>query len=206
MFSIYGMSGPLFRGTLEQLAQVREAARLRQAPALAGREDELGPELPASTPGRAALEAYRRVLHQDLERGPLYHAHQLMQRRLLCVQAADPVERAWRSLVQGAVHQAPVLEQGHLVGVVGERNLLTALNVDQGSVRDVLERRVADVMSSPVVTADPVTDIRRVAQVMLEFDVDGVPVVDAQGLLVGFISRVDILRAVLMDPPLNLWR
>ncbi|MCE1171467.1 MAG: CBS domain-containing protein [Azovibrio sp.] len=61
-------------------------------------------------------------------------------------------------------------------------------------------------MSSPVVTADPVTDIRRVAQVMLEFDVDGVPVVDAQGLLVGFISRGDILRAVLMDPPLSLWR
>ena len=73
-------------------------------------------------------------------------------------------------------------------------------------MRDVLARRVADVMSTPVVAAAPATDIRHIAQVMLERDVDGVPVVGDSGALLGFISRSDILQAVVTDPPLSIWR
>jgi CBS domain-containing protein len=96
--------------------------------------------------------------------------------------------------------------RGALVGIVSERNLLTALNLDEDGVRDALSRRVADVMSSPVVAAAPLTDIRRIARVMLERDVDGVPIVNEQEELAGFISRGDVLRAVITDPPLSLWR
>lgn len=41
---------------------------------------------------------------------------------------------------------------------------------------------------------------------MLDRDVDGVPIVNDTGLLVGFVSRSDILRAVVTDPPLSTWR
>ena len=61
-------------------------------------------------------------------------------------------------------------------------------------VRDVLARKVSDVMTTPVVSADPVTDIRRIAWVMLEHQVDGVPIVNETQVLVGFVSRSDILR------------
>jgi CBS domain-containing protein len=61
-------------------------------------------------------------------------------------------------------------------------------------------------MTTPVVAATPVTDIRRIARVMLDRDVDGVPIVNDAGTLVGFISRGDILRAVVTDPPLSIWR
>ena len=33
----------------------------------------------------------------------------------------------------------------------------------------------------------------------------GLPVTDDAGVLSGFISRTDILRAVAADPPLDLW-
>jgi CBS domain-containing protein len=33
----------------------------------------------------------------------------------------------------------------------------------------------------------------------------GLPVTDEAGVLSGFISRTDILRAVAADPPLDLW-
>ena len=61
-------------------------------------------------------------------------------------------------------------------------------------------------MTTPVVAAAPVTDIRRIAAVMLEHEVDGVPVIAEAGRIMGFVSRGDILRAVVNDPPLSLWR
>ena len=61
-------------------------------------------------------------------------------------------------------------------------------------------------MSTPVVAAAPITDIRRIASVMLDKGVDGVPVISETGRIMGFVSRSDILRAVVTDPPLSLWR
>ena len=157
-------------------------------------------------PARQAVEAYQSMLPENLERGPLYHADQIMQPRVITVGASDDVARAWRVLVEHQIHQAPVLDAGRLVGIVSERNLLTTLNVDNGEVRDVMSRRVADVMTTPVVAAHPLTDIRRIARVMLERNVDGVPIVNDGGALVGFVSRSDILNAVVRDPPLSMWR
>ena len=37
-------------------------------------------------------------------------------------------------------------------------------------------------------------------------DVDGVPIVSDSGSLLGFVSRSDILQAVVTDPPLSIWR
>ena len=130
-----------------------------------------------------------------------------MQPEVITLNADDEVTHAWRTLVKHQIHQAPVVDAGRrLIGIVSERNLLTTLNVDDGEVRDVLSRIVRDVMTTPVVAAAPLTDIRRIARVMLERDVDGVPIVNETGQLVGFVSRSDILNAIVTDPPLSIWR
>ena len=212
MFSIYGISGPIFTGTLEALGRLPSVMRRRPAAAVRAIEEraEAAPGEAASTaetlPARQAVDAYQSMLPENLERGPLYHADQIMQPRVITVGADDDVARAWRVLVEHQIHQAPVLDAGRLVGIVSERNLLTTLNVDNGEVRDVMSRRVADVMTTPVVAAHPLTDIRRIARVMLERNVDGVPIVNDGGALVGFVSRSDILNAVVRDPPLSMWR
>ncbi len=97
-------------------------------------------------------------------------------------------------------------DAGHLVGIVSERDLLTAINIDEGVVIESLDRQVSEVMTTPVVATAAVTDIRRIAAVMIEQAVDGVPIINETGRLLGFISRGDILRAVITDPPLSLWR
>jgi len=154
-----------------------------------------------------AVSAYREMLRADPDRGPLYHAYQIMQRQVVSVSSEDAVEHAWQVLLEQRTHQAPVLDPGYrLVGIVSERDLLTVLNVDAGRVRDVLARKVADVMSTPVVCAHPITDIRRIAHVLLEHQVDGVPIINETEALVGFVSRSDIVRAIVADPPLSLWR
>lgn len=215
MFSIYGTSGPIFQGTLENLDRIPPVARRGAVIAVRRVDDQIeSAALPtdsgateASALGGQAVEAYKAMLPQNIERGPLYHANQIMQRQLITVNADDDVARAWHVLVEHQIHQAPVLDSGfRLIGIVSERDLLTTLNVDDGQVRDVLAKRVGDVMTTPVVAASPVTDIRRIARVMLDRDVDGVPIVNDAGSLVGFVSRSDIMRAVVTDPPLSIWR
>lgn len=210
MFSIYGVTGQVFNGTLEEMVRVRALARARSARAIAQEGEEMGVEAVAGSTNRSheeAVRAYRAMLPSELERGPLIHAEQIMQRQVISLAATEDVAQAWRTLRDRAIHQAPVRsDHGQLIGIVSERDLLTAINIDEGHVIESLARQVRDVMSTPVVAAEPITDIRRIASVMLESGVDGVPITNQRGGLVGFVSRSDILRAVINDPPLSLWR
>lgn len=201
----------MFSGTLEAMDRVHSLARARRARAVAQEGDEFGVEagIEAITPRpqEAAIRAYRAVLHGDLERGPLYHASQVMSRPVVTVAADDSAAHAWRMLRDKRIHQAPVLDAaGSLVGIVSERDLLTVIDIDGGRVLETQQRWVRDVMTSPVVAAALVTDIRRIATVMLDHGVDGVPIMNDGGGLVGFVSRSNILRAIVTDPPLSLWR
>jgi CBS domain-containing protein len=71
--------------------------------------------------------------------------------------------------------------------------------------RALLSQSVAEVMWSPVPSVAMDTDIRRVARVLLDTGLPGLPTVDDLGRVTGFVSRTDILRAVVADPPLDLW-
>jgi CBS-domain-containing membrane protein len=210
MFSIYGISGQVFTGTLEEMKRVNSLARAKAVRAIAQDGDELGIEATVGATARLredVVTAYRSMLPQDLERGPLYHASQIMQTKVISINAGHSVTHAWRTLRDHAIHQAPVMDDNaRLVGIVSERDLLTTLNIEDDRVVESLDRFVRDVMSTPVVAAVPVTDIRRIAAVMIDQGVDGVPITSETGLLMGFVSRGDVLRAVVTDPPLSLWR
>jgi len=71
--------------------------------------------------------------------------------------------------------------------------------------RAMLAQPVSDIMWSPVPAVDEDTDIRRVARVLLDTHLPGLPVVNEGGSVTGFVSRTDILSAVVHDPPLDLW-
>ena len=210
MFSVYGITGQVFSGTLEEMNRVRGMARARSSRPIDREDinwqvDNLGPA--SNRPNEKAVQAYRAMLPREIERGPLYHAGQIMQREVICVGVEDDVGQAWKTLQSHNIHQAPVLDEAaQLVGMVGERELLTAINMETGKIMEGLARRVGDVMRTPVITAVAVTDIRRIAAAMLAHRIDGVPVTGEQGRLIGYLSRSDILRAVVSDPPLSLWR
>lgn len=208
MFYVHGIGGQTFSGPLEQLERVNGLTRLRRVRPVAQDGDETS-LIDAVVPYRqdAAVRAYRQMVSPELDRGPLYHAHQVMSRPVILVADDCAVAQAWRTLRDQHIHQAPVVdERQRLVGIVSERDLLTAIDVEGDQILAARQRLVRDVMTTPVVAAAPVTDIRRIAAVMLDKGVDGVPVVNEVGHIIGFVSRSDILRAVVTDPPVSLWR
>lgn len=207
MFSIYGMTGQVFSGTLESMNRVYSLARARNARGVAQEGDEIGVEATPTPLQQDAVRAYRRMLPEDLERGPLIHAAQIMTHPVTVLHQNSAVAEAWRLLQRQGIHQAPVLDDTQrLIGMVSERDLLTVIDIDGDRVLENLKRRVSDVMATPVVAAAPVTDIRRIAAAMLEGGLSAVPIVNESQGIVGIVSRTDVLRAVMTDPPVSLWR
>lgn len=207
MFYVQGIQGRVFRGPLERLDRVNGLSQAAVPRQIDATDDELVVVGEVVGQREEAVRAYRKMLPADLERGPLYHADQLMSRSVITIDQEAAVADAWRTLRDNRIRQAPVVDaQRKLLGLVSERNLLTAVDVEDGEVVAARQRLVRDVMTSPVVAAAGVTDIRRIATVMLDNGLDGVPVINDNGTIVGFVSRSDILRAVVKDPPLSLWR
>ncbi|MDD2926934.1 CBS domain-containing protein [Rhodoferax sp.] len=230
MFSVYGTSGRLFRGNLEQLRQVGGVGALArthgvQAVERDGRDEaaESSGAYARANPGPSAHatsgdEAHRHVLaaYTDastvtLPRHPLSTVRDLMSREVITLRDTATVLQAWQTLSEKAVGQAPVVDaNGRLVGLLTRADLLKPERLpspDSHALvwRALMQQNVKAIMLTPVASVAPETDIRRVARVLLDTGLPGLPVVDESGVVAGFISRSDILRAVVTDPPLDLW-
>lgn len=206
MFSVHGITGQVFRGTLEHLIQVPEVTRSRYARPIARDGEELGVEVGIADRYVRAAAEYTKMVHPEIERGPIRHAYQVMTQPVLTLKMTDTVESAWLALHGRGVRQAPVMDRTRVVvGMVCERDLLTVIDWDGTAVSGWRGHSVTDVMATPVVCAEPATDIRRIARVLLDTGLPALPVVDEGGELAGIVSRGDILRATVADPPLSLW-
>jgi CBS domain-containing protein len=60
---------------------------------------------------------------------------------------------------------------------------------------EFLDYQVKDVMTASPVTVRPDTPLREVEDIFEKHDFNGVPVLDDAGALVGFLTKLDLLRA-----------
>lgn len=218
MFSIYGQSGRIFRGAMEDLWRVDALRTVMRARRLQADEQTGATQGTAVAPVPArnyaaagALSAYAQASGQTPERHPLSRVTDVMSRQVKTVGPDMTVLQAWQLLGQEGVGQAPVLaESGELVGLLTRAELLNLDRLPQPDAsslvwRALLMEPVSAVMLSPVPAVSEDADLRRVARVLLDTRLPGLPVVSEEGQLTGFVSRSDILQAVVHDPPLDLW-
>lgn len=234
MFSVYGMQGRLFRGTLEQLRHVGGVRALTRTHAILPIGQD-GRDMPAESsgefveamahqsashaashlaspdePARQVLSAYTQQ-QVSMPRRPLSCVRDLMSTQVIVLADSATVLQAWQTLSDKSVGQAPVIDAaGHLVGLLTRADLLKPERLPSPDSHALawhalMLQNVKDIMWTPVPSVAPDADIRRVAQVLLDTGLPGLPVADEQGVVAGFISRSDILRAVVTDPPLDLW-
>jgi CBS-domain-containing membrane protein len=102
----------------------------------------------------------------------------------------------------------PIVDSQHqLIGVLSRRELYEYI-ISSGIPTAKQTQRIADCFltsDSKVYSVDPVTDIRRITALLVEKNLDALPVVEDTGRIVGIVSRSDILRCATADPPLSLW-
>ncbi|MDP2367404.1 HPP family protein [Rhodoferax sp.] len=224
MFSVYGVSGRLFRGSMEHLRQIGPLGAVARAHHVEpikhdGREEGFVPTwadtgaaaLPVDEPHRSAVAAYTKTQRGEMHRHPLRRVDDVMSQPVITLSNQLTVLQAWQQLASLHIGQAPVVDEAAvLVGLLSRADLLRPERLpaaESSSVawRALLAMSVVDVMTTPVPSVAPETDIRRVARVLLDTGLPGIAVADEQGQVIGFVSRSDILRAVVTDPPLDLW-
>jgi CBS domain-containing protein len=222
MFSVYGKAGRMFRGSMEELRQVGPISRASRSHVVApvgldpqdqnpARLSELVAPVPRDVAHRTALAAYEQTRKPGLPRHPLTRVDAVMSHPVVTISDTFSVEQAWQVLAENRLGQAPVVAQGGvLVGLITRADLMHPERMPGPEShalvwRALLMQSVVDVMWTPVPSVSSDTDIRRVARVLLDSDLPGLPVVDEEGRVTGFVSRSDILRAVVADPPLDLW-
>ena len=83
-----------------------------------------------------------------------------------------------------------VVRSGKAVGIVTERDMLSRV---LGMTRDPGRTKVSDIMTSPLVVADPQMDLEEAARLMFKMKVKKLPVV-SKGDLVGLLTLTDVAR------------
>jgi CBS domain-containing protein len=108
---------------------------------------------------------------------------EMMRRDVETLRPDDELSVPRDLVAEKRIRHFPVVEDGRLVGVVSDRDLL----------RTKEDARVRDVMAEDVITISSSEDVKDAALTMLTGSVGCLPVVD-QGKLVGIVTESDILR------------
>jgi CBS domain-containing protein len=127
----------------------------------------------------------------------------------VAVDPETPLKDVAELLASSGFSGVPVVDaQQHVLGIVSEADILVKERgrVERGRGRGGKARRMwakqdartaAEAMSWPVLTIGSTARIDVAAASMLDNDVNRLPVVDGEGVLIGIITRADLVRAFL---------
>ena len=116
---------------------------------------------------------------------------------------ADSLARAIDVMKEKKIRRIPIVsDAGKLVGIVSDRDLKDvspsrATTLDIWELHYVLDKLILrDVMTKDPPTVSPEMPIEKAALLMMEKRIEGLPVLDAKGALVGILTEGDIFRAL----------
>jgi CBS domain-containing protein len=130
----------------------------------------------------------------------------VMTRKVVSVGPEATYTEIVDAVVGNGVSAVPVVDvSGHVVGVVSEADLLPRVEATAADYRrtrlgrHTLDHkahamRAAELMTAPPITTVPEAPVATAARTMESAHVKRLPVVDADGRLIGIVSRRDLLR------------
>ncbi len=124
-------------------------------------------------------------------------ARDLMTEAPSVVDATSTLRTALERLQALDIRHLPVVDSdGVLVGMISDRDLRGA---HVGELRAPLDTAVASIMSANVVAVDEDADVAEIVDIMLDYKIGAVPVIDADKSLVGIVSYIDLLRTLSLE-------
>ena len=116
----------------------------------------------------------------------------VMVTSLITIDAAASAKDAAELMDKHDIGCLIVINYSNPVGIVTERDMLRRVLLQK---RELRKTEVGNIMSAPLITAQPQTDIRDAVRLMNERRIKKLPVMD-EGQLVGLVSLTDIMRSL----------
>ena len=126
-----------------------------------------------------------------------------MSKNIITIDENDSMHDAMKLLKENGIRMLPVIEKGKLIGIVTDRDLKRASASDATSLEIhelfyLLTRiKVKNLMTKEVITVAPDFTVEETAQVLQKNRISGAPVVDADGQIVGTITKTDLFRVLI---------
>jgi CBS domain-containing membrane protein len=126
---------------------------------------------------------------------------EIMMGNPVTLKPADTLDLANDIISLGRIRHIPVVEDGRLVGLLSERDLIGAAATQIFGLKQKRKSAllktvlIKDVMKKKVITTNPDTPVKDAAHLMADKKIGCVPVIES-GTLVGLLTTTDILRYV----------
>lgn len=128
-----------------------------------------------------------------------------MSRDVIFVEPDMLLSEAKALMVTHTIRRLPVVDNGRLVGIVTYGDIRGARpsavnNINLWEMQHPMSQLVvAEIMTAGPITVTQDATVGEAAQLMLKQRIGGLPVMDANGALVGIITESDIFRLVVRD-------
>ena len=156
-------------------------------------------------PDTSGIDTYKKMANIDTSE-MIFQVKDIMTKNCIYIDTQSTIKDAYDVLNEFKIEQMPIVTFGKkILGIIDKKMILNLLMEDLENPQHVLNRKIADIYLPQLLTADPSTDIRRLANVMIDFKLHAVPIVGTNDILVGIVSKTDIIKAVSHIPHFQLW-
>jgi CBS domain-containing protein len=116
----------------------------------------------------------------------------VMNRKVIKASPDTSVREAARIMTDNRIGCVVVEKNGRVVGILTDRDILTALAKDGDANYDNM--KISDIMTRYVIFASPGSRIEKVAETMIKHKIKKMPVIEGEKLI-GIITSTDIAVA-----------
>jgi acetoin utilization protein AcuB len=124
-------------------------------------------------------------------------AREPMTRRVVVAPPDLPLQKALDLMNEKRFRHLPVVEDGLLLGMVSDRDLLLRATLGKDDWPEMLEGTVRDAMTAAPYVCAPNTPVEDLVRTMTEQKIDAVPVVAGANALVGLVTSTDLMLLLL---------
>ena len=160
--------------------------------------------LGASNPSRTVKgkpqsghQAYKEHQHTNPPVQKVFQAFEIMSQPVISLDANKlSLKAAWQLMQQHKIKHLPITKNGTLNAIVSQSDILKAL---------AFEKSQSQWLTQKVYAATEQTDIHQLAHVMFDENIGCLPIVNEARMILGMVTRSDILKLTSQYGPMEFW-
>lgn len=156
---------------------------------------------------RHALLAYQEQEKKQRKPDLVALIADILHREVQTLTPYQSLASAWEVFVRTGYHHFPVVNEKHqILAMLSDGDLLRALAAHPAKdIDEFWQKKVINLAKHPVLCVHEHTDIRQSSNLLYEYNIGALPVIDEKNELCGIVTRSDILRILSHYGPMELW-